>query len=162
MINAAYKSGTNDFHVTAWEFLRNTKLNAVGFFKPRNGKPNLRAEPVRLAGGGPIVKNRAFFFADYEGLLRQSQLVFADVPTLDMRKGIMGAPVVDPYTGTPYGGDRGRFRKQRSLLSRRRSSATCPRLIAPALVRSASATTSSRCRRRCRTTTRATSRAIST
>ncbi|MEZ5392122.1 MAG: TonB-dependent receptor [Bryobacterales bacterium] len=108
VINAAYKSGTNDFHVTAWEFLRNTKLNAVGFFKPRNGKPNLVQNQFGLAGGGPIVKNRAFFFADYEGLRRrQSQLVFADVPTLDMRKGIMGAPVVDPYTGTPYGGDGG-------------------------------------------------------
>jgi hypothetical protein len=108
VINAAYKSGTNDYHLTAWEFLRNTKLNAVGFFKPQFGKPNLVQNQFGAAGGGPIVKNRAFFFADYEGLRRrQSQLVFADLPTADMRNGLIGSPVVDPYTGTPYGGDGG-------------------------------------------------------
>jgi hypothetical protein len=106
VINAAYKSGTNDFHVTLWEFMRNTKLNAVGFFKPRFGKPNLVQNQFGVAGGGPIVKNKAFFFADYEGFRRrQSQLQFASVPTLAMREGNLGAPLVDPYTGTPYGGN---------------------------------------------------------
>ena len=106
VINAAYKSGTNDYHVTLWEFLRNTDLNAVGFFKPSNGKPNLVQNQFGVAGGGPIVRNRAFFFGDYEGFRRrQSQLTFATVPTAAMRGGQMGAPIVDPFTGQSYGGD---------------------------------------------------------
>jgi hypothetical protein len=110
VINAAYKSGTNDYHFTVWEFLRNTQLNAVGFFKPATGeKPNLVQNQFGGAGGGPIVRNRAFFFADYEGFRRrQSQLTFATLPDAGMRAGMIGAPVVDPYTGSPYGGDGGR------------------------------------------------------
>lgn len=106
VINAAYKSGSNDYHVTLWEFLRNTDLNAVGFFKPSNGKPNLVQNQFGVAGGGPIVKNKAFFFADYEGLRRrQSELRFATLPDAQMRSGQMNAPIVDPYTGSSYGGD---------------------------------------------------------
>ena len=108
VINAAYKSGTNQYHVTAWEFLRNTDLNAVGFFKPANGKPNLVQNQYGVAGGGPIVKNKAFFFGDFEGLRRrQSQLRFATLPSAAQKAGNIGAPIVDPLTQTPYGGDGG-------------------------------------------------------
>lgn len=106
VINAAYRSGTNQYHATLWEFLRNTELNAVGFFKPQNGQPNLVQNQFGVAGGGPIVKNRAFFFADYEALRRrQSQLRFATVPNMAQRQGQMGAPIIDPYSGNSYGGD---------------------------------------------------------
>jgi hypothetical protein len=55
--------------------------------------------------GGPIKRNRAFFFGDYEGFRqRQSELQFAMVPTVDQKGGVIGEPVGDPYTGTPYGG----------------------------------------------------------
>src|SRR5882724_7882168 len=67
IINAAFKSGTNQFHGSAWEYLRNTELNAVGFFKPATGKPSLQRNQFGATAGGPLVANRAFFFADYEG-----------------------------------------------------------------------------------------------
>ncbi|MBI1353192.1 MAG: TonB-dependent receptor plug domain-containing protein [Acidobacteria bacterium] len=106
VINASYKSGTNQYHFTLWEFLRNTDLNATGFFKPSNGKPNLVQNQFGAAGGGAIVRNRAFFFGDYEGVRRrQSQLTFATIPNAAMRSGQMNAPIVDPYTGASYGGD---------------------------------------------------------
>ena len=67
-INVAYASGTNRFSGSAWEFMRDTALNATGFFKPASGeKPPLERDQFGGVLGGPIVRNRAFFFADYEG-----------------------------------------------------------------------------------------------
>ena len=105
VINAAYKSGSNQFHVTAWEFLRNKALNATGFFKPQTGeKPDMKQNQFGFSGGGPIVKNRLFFFGDYEGFRRkQSELTFADLPTQAMREGnFAGVNLRNPYDGTPY------------------------------------------------------------
>ena len=49
VINASYRSGTNEFHGSVWEFNRNTALNATGFFKPTGGsKPTLEPQSVRL------------------------------------------------------------------------------------------------------------------
>ena len=67
IVNVSVRSGTNEFHGAAWEFLRNTKLNAVGFFKPALGKPVFQQNQFGAAFGGPIRKNKTFFFADYEG-----------------------------------------------------------------------------------------------
>jgi hypothetical protein len=105
VINAAYRSGTNDFHFTAWHFLRNRALNATGFFKPQTGeKPDLKQNQFGISGGGPIVKNRLFFFADYEGQRqRQANLFFADVPNQAMREGsFTGVNLRNPYDGVPY------------------------------------------------------------
>ncbi len=103
VITASLRSGTNDYHFTLWEFLRNTNLNAVGFFKPRFGKPTLIQNQFGASGGGPVLRNRTFFFADYEGFRRrQKELRFADVPTADQRAGRLGVPLVDPYSGAAY------------------------------------------------------------
>jgi hypothetical protein len=105
VINAAYRSGTNNYHFTLWHFLRNRALNATGFFKPQTGeKPDLKQNQFGLSGGGPIVKNRLFFFADYEGIRqRQGNLFFADLPTADMRDGnFPGINLRNPYDGSPY------------------------------------------------------------
>lgn len=104
VINASVRSGTNQFHGAAWEFLRNTSLNAVGFFKPSSGvKPTLVQNQFGGAIGGPIVKDKAFFFADYEGFRRvERTLQFASIPTLDQRNGNFGTPVKNPYTGEIY------------------------------------------------------------
>ena len=89
VINASVKSGTNEFHGTAWEFLRNTSLNATGFFKPLTGKPVFQRNQFGFTFGGPIVKNRAFFFTDWEGFReRQKFPVFSNLPTLNDRQGI--------------------------------------------------------------------------
>lgn len=69
VINASVRSGTNQYHGAVWEFLRNTQLNAVGFFRPSTGvKPVLVQNQFGAAFGGPILKDKLFFFADYEGL----------------------------------------------------------------------------------------------
>ncbi len=104
VINASIRSGTNQFHGAAWEFLRNTKLNATGFIKPvANEKPVLIQNQFGAAIGGPIVRDRAFFFADYEGFRRVSKrIVFATVPTLDQRAGRLGIRIRNPYTGQEY------------------------------------------------------------
>lgn len=115
VINATYRSGTNRFHGSAWEFNRNTVLNAVGFFKPTGGvKPPLNRNQFGFTFGGPIIKDRTFFFGDYEGFRQiQKNLVFSTIPTLAQRQGILnittvvnGQPVIqpirNPITGVIY------------------------------------------------------------
>jgi Carboxypeptidase regulatory-like domain/TonB-dependent Receptor Plug Domain/TonB dependent receptor-like, beta-barrel len=101
VINASYRSGTNEFHGSAWEFHRNTVLNAVGFFKPNGGvKPPLIRNQFGFTFGGPIVKDRTFFFGDYEGFRQiQKNLVFSNLPTLAQRNGILTVAVRNPFTG---------------------------------------------------------------
>jgi hypothetical protein len=107
VINASVRSGTNQVHGSLWEYLRNTDLNAIGFFKPVGG-----AKPVYIFNqfggtlGGPVRKNKAFLFLDYEGFRRmQRSLTTASVPTLNQRAGnFSGLAVKDPYSGAPYPG----------------------------------------------------------
>jgi hypothetical protein len=104
VINATFRSGTNQFRGTGWEFNRNTSLNATGFFKPSSGvKPTLTRNQFGGVFGGPILKDRAFFFANYEGFRQvQRTVTFASVPTMAQRQGIMGKPVRNPLTGELY------------------------------------------------------------
>ena len=104
VVNATFRSGTNAFRGTAWEFHRNTALNATGFFKPSSGeKPSLTRNQFGGVFGGPIVKNRAFFFFNYEGFRQvQREVTFASVPTMAQRQGLMGKPVLNPLTGELY------------------------------------------------------------
>ena len=102
-INVSYRSGTNVLHGSGWEFLRDDSLNAMGFFKPANGKPAIDRSQFGGVLGGPIVKNRAFFFADYEGQ-RQTRRVTAisSIATPAQRQGIFAVDVRDPRNGTVY------------------------------------------------------------
>ena len=104
VINATIRSGTNALHGAAWEYLRNTDLNATGFFKPTGGqKPVYIQNQFGAAAGGPIKKDKAFLFVDFEGLrLVQRALSTSSVPTLAQRSGIFTIPVNNPYSGTPY------------------------------------------------------------
>jgi len=65
VINVVTNSGTNAIHGAAWEFLRNDKLDARRTFEIRKGP--LRHNKFGVAGGGPVIKNKIFWFADYEG-----------------------------------------------------------------------------------------------
>ena len=67
VLNATIKSGTNSIHGAAWEFFRNDKLDAGDWF---NGKGELRLNQFGASVGGPIIKNKLFFFGDYEGKRR--------------------------------------------------------------------------------------------
>ena len=100
-INVAYRSGTNDLHGSAWEFFRDTKFNATGFFKPpAGGKPPLERNQFGGVIGGPIVRNKAFFFGDYEGFRQTRALVTpSTIATMAQRQGILSLPIVNPLTG---------------------------------------------------------------
>jgi hypothetical protein len=104
VINASVRSGTNQLHGTVWEFLRNTDLNATGFFKPVGGqKPVYIQNQFGAAAGGPIKKDKLFVFADYEGLRRlQKALSFASVPTLAQRSGVFAVAAINPYDGSVF------------------------------------------------------------
>lgn len=104
VINAATKSGTNSFHGSAWEYLRNTNLNAVGFFKPTNNvKPVYIQNQFGATFGGPVKRDKLFFFADYEGNRRiQRALTFATLPTADQKAGKFDSPIRNALTNTPF------------------------------------------------------------
>ncbi len=104
VINATVKSGTNSFHGEAWEFNRNTVFNAAGFFRPANGqKTPFNQNQFGAAFGGPVRKDKAFFFIDYEGFRRVAHPTqYATVPTLAQRSGNLGLPVYNPLTGVTY------------------------------------------------------------
>jgi Carboxypeptidase regulatory-like domain len=70
VINAVTRSGTNSFHGTAFEFVRNDKLDATNFFSNAGGLPKnpLRQNQFGAAGGWKILKDKLFLFGDYEGV----------------------------------------------------------------------------------------------
>ena len=104
VINVAYRSGSNRFSGGAWEFFRDTELNATGFFKPVTGeKPPLSRDQFGFTFGGPIVRNRAFFFSDYEGFRQTRKSVsFQTIPNAIQRQGILPLAVTNPLTGDVY------------------------------------------------------------
>src|SRR6202047_4672100 len=96
VINAIDRSGTNEFHGDAYEFLRNSALDARNYFDPAS-IPAFRRNQFGASFGGPIWKEHTFFFADYEGLRENqgiSTVVF--VPSQAVRNGILCSI---PHTG---------------------------------------------------------------
>jgi hypothetical protein len=70
VINAVTRSGSNQFHGSAYEFLRNSALDAPNYFD-QNGAPPFKRNQFGADAGGPIQKDRTFFFADYEGIRQE-------------------------------------------------------------------------------------------
>jgi outer membrane receptor protein involved in Fe transport len=90
VINLATRSGANGFHGVAFEFFRNQALNAVNYFQAANtSKPDYRRNQFGGTFGGPVVRDRTFFFVDYQGQ-RQAigRTVISTVPTVLQRQGI--------------------------------------------------------------------------
>ncbi|MBM3727030.1 MAG: TonB-dependent receptor [Acidobacteria bacterium] len=92
VVNATIKSGSNGFHGTAFEFLRNDKLDAKNFFdSPASKRPPFKRNQYGFSFGGPIIRNRTFFFGDYEWTdIRESRTANNTIPTLRMRAGDFG------------------------------------------------------------------------
>lgn len=128
IINAASRSGTNTLHGSAYEFIRNSKLDTRNVFDTlRNSSGDLVVPPFKrnqFGGslGGPIFKDRTFFFADYEGLRQSlSQTTTLTVPSANAHNGILTtgnvtvSPLVAPYLAlfptpsSPTTGDTGTF-----------------------------------------------------
>ncbi len=113
-INVQIKSGTNEVHGSAFEYHNNNKIKARQFFSPP-GERNPKYIFNQLGGtiGGPIVRNKLFYFASYEAsLLRDFASQLFTVPTELTRRGIMtesDRPIYDPATGTSDGSGRTPF-----------------------------------------------------
>ena len=110
-VNVVMKSGTNDVHGTAYGFFRNGALDARNFFAPRDEPaPDYRRSQFGGAAGGPIAKDRLFFFADYEGTrITEGITQVTNVPTAAERAGDFSQSVlpkpVNVLTGQPFPGD---------------------------------------------------------
>jgi hypothetical protein len=104
---AITKSGTNNLTGSAWEYLRNDALTAKNYFAP--SKPFLRQNQFGGTLGGPIIKGKTFFFANYEGIrVRTQQINRFFTPTAAQRTGDFSAlstPIRDPLTGLPFAGN---------------------------------------------------------
>ena len=102
------KAGSNQIHGSAYEFLRNDKMDANTFFNNLAGapKPAFRRNEFGATAGGPIRKDRTFFFADYQGIrLAQPQTITSTIPTLAQRRMVLtgdfsalGTTIYDPTT----------------------------------------------------------------
>ena len=114
-VNVVTKGGTNAFHGNVYEFFRNDKLNANRFFSNRAGvkRPVFRFNQYGLTAGGPIVKNKLFWFFNFEGLRQRTPVAYRfTVPTALQRAGdfsqtfnVAGVPfqIADPLTTTATG-----------------------------------------------------------
>ncbi|HYZ83095.1 MAG TPA: TonB-dependent receptor [Bryobacteraceae bacterium] len=117
-VNVITKSGSNAFHGSAFEFLRNDKLDARNFFnaKSTSAKPPFRQNQFGGSLGGPIIRNRIFFFTDYEGLRKAqgTNTVVNTVPTQAMRNGDFREtrPIFDPATVTAAPGTASGYTRQ--------------------------------------------------
>jgi outer membrane receptor protein involved in Fe transport len=99
VINVITRSGGNEFHGSAFEFLRNNALDARQFFDAR--KPQFQQNQFGGALGGPIRKNKTFFFGDYQGLrVHSASTALITEPTAAMRNGNFNgvAAIYDPGT----------------------------------------------------------------
>ena len=110
-VNVVTRSGSNAFHGTAYEFFRNGALDERNYFAPKNeAAPKYQRNQFGGVFGGPIRKNRTFFFADSEGLrLNAGQTLVTNVPTALERTGDFsqspGLIAIDPTTGKPIQGN---------------------------------------------------------
>jgi hypothetical protein len=100
-INIAIKSGTNDLHGSLYGFLRNDEFDARNFFD--RVKPEFRQSQFGGTVGGPAIKDKVFYFANYEGLrLAKSLTRNFSVPTAALRSGQFATTIIDPQTGQPF------------------------------------------------------------
>lgn len=105
VVNVVTRSGTNEFHGTAFHFLRNGALNARNFFAP--AQDTLKRNQFGGSAGGPIIRNKLFFFGTYQGTLLRAapagRVTF--VPTAAERRGDFSGlptPIIDPLTRQPF------------------------------------------------------------
>ncbi len=103
-VMVATKSGTNQYHGSAWEFARNSAFAARNYFATTT--PKLVQNQYGAAGGGKIIRDRTFFFGSFEALrIRQDQIFNSAVPPPAMLQGdfsSLAKPIIDPTTGEPF------------------------------------------------------------
>jgi hypothetical protein len=112
VINSITRSGTNELHGSAYEFLRNSALDARNFFDTTQSPPPFRRNQFGADAGGPIIKSKIFVFGDYEGIRQLLSTTTVDiVPSAAARTGRLTAgtvsvdPRVEPYLALYPNGD---------------------------------------------------------
>ena len=107
VVNLSIRSGTNQFSGSLFEYYRDDSLNARNFFAAT--KAPFNSHQFGGTFGGPLLRNKAFFFGDYQRLRQdQGRTVVATVPTAEMRRGdlsALGTPIFDPLSGQPFAGN---------------------------------------------------------
>lgn len=117
VVSVSIKSGTNQVHGTAYDFLRNQILDAKNLFATT--KPPYKRNDFGGSVGAPIIKNKLFLFGDLEvNKIRQSTTDVDSVPTLAERQGIFPATIYDPATYNAATGTRTAFAGNQIPLSR--------------------------------------------
>jgi hypothetical protein len=114
VVNVHIKSGTNQLHAVAYGYNTNNAITARPFFAPATQRqPKNINNYMGGTVGGPILKNKLFYFASYDGqFIRQNAGTYTTVPTADIRAGNMSGsttPIYDPATGNPDGTGRTPF-----------------------------------------------------
>jgi len=105
-VNYVLRSGANDFHGNAWEYLENTDLNARNFFSRTGPKAPLRQNQFGGLFGGPIRRNSTFFMVAYEGLRNFTDSILSqNTITQAERGGTLPSAATDPTTGLPFPGN---------------------------------------------------------
>jgi len=101
VVNATIKSGTNAYHGSLYEFLRNRELNARNFFaSPNTSNPQFTRNQFGASVGGPFVRNRVFFFVNYEGTRNRQDSILARQVFTDAQKTGNFAPQLGNQIGT--------------------------------------------------------------
>jgi outer membrane receptor protein involved in Fe transport len=108
--NLQVRSGTNQFHGSLWEFLRNDKLDSRGYFRPAPfPKDILRRNQFGTVVSGPIRKDKTFFLLGYEGQRAVSESAATNIVLTPAQRGGdfsgASAPVIDPLNSTPFPGN---------------------------------------------------------
>ena len=104
VVSVLTKSGTNTIHGSLYEYFRNDKTDARDFFAAQGAKAKYRFNQLGGSFGGPIRKDKTFFFTDYEGYyLRQGVVITSTVPTMAMRSGNFAGvtTIYDPNSTRP-------------------------------------------------------------
>ena len=110
-INAVTKSGTNAYHGSVFEFLRNTAMDARPYFEdPTTKEGSFQQNQFGATLGGPILRNKLFWFGDYQGTISRTPTTYiSSVPDAAQRNGDFSGPgnpiIYNPATGTPFPGN---------------------------------------------------------
>jgi len=97
VVNVTMKSGTNAYHGSMWEYIRNSFFDAKPYFQVLGQKPDYNQNQFGATFGAPIIKDRTFFFGSWQSLRSVEEAPqLATVPTLNQRNGIFSTAIYDP------------------------------------------------------------------
>src|SRR5262245_19428294 len=108
VVNLQIKSGTNNLHGSGFDFIRNDALDANNFFNNRAGRPKPQFKQNQFGGtlGGPVFKDKTFYFFDYQGYkINQGATYLSTVPSAKMRAGDfseLNRVIYDPISRLPF------------------------------------------------------------